>query len=110
MLIHNLTPENSLRKEQGKDNHFRNQLAKAFDGLFRHPQTMMELSVATGIDRANLCRYCRLMRRAGTIAVVKRTYCSITKHLANKYTTNPDLFPIQRQLNLFEAKEGFCDE
>lgn len=93
-------------KGHSKDNHFKNQYLKAFAGFFSQPMTMKELSVATGIDRANLCRYCRLMRMSGTIAVVKRTYCSITKHLANKYTTNPDLFPKNIQLSLFDAGEG----
>ena len=89
-----------------EDNHFKNQYLKAFAGFFSQPMTMKELSVATGIDRANLCRYVRLMRLAGIIAVVKRTYCSITKHLANKYTTNPELFPKNIQLSLFDAGEG----
>ena len=89
-----------------EDNHFKNQYLKAFAAFFSQPVTMMENSVTTGIDRANLCRYVRLMRLAGIIAVVKRTYCSITKHLANKYTTNPDLFPKNIQLSLFDAGEG----
>ena len=93
-------------KGQGEDNHFKNQFLTVFKGFLRQPYTMKELSVATGIDRANICRYCRLMRKAGTIAIVKRTYCSITKHLANKYTTNPDLFPTNQQLALFDAMEG----
>lgn len=106
MQIHTVIPDNSLTENQGKDNHFNNQFKRAFEGFYRHPQTMMELSVATGIDRANLCRYCRSMRIAGTIAIVKRTYCSITKHIANKYSTNPELFPNKIQLSLFDAKEG----
>lgn len=82
---------------QGKCNQFK----KTFEGFFSQPQTMKELSVTIGIDRANICRYCRKMRKAGMIAVVKKTYCSITKHRANKYTTNPDLFPNSSQLKLF---------
>jgi hypothetical protein len=110
MQTHKITPDNSLTEEQGKDKHFRNQYKRAFAGFFKHPQTMMELSVATGIDRANLCRYVRQMRNAGTVAVFTRTYCSITKHRANKYTTNPDLFPKQIQLSLFDAVGGICHE
>lgn len=84
-----------------KDNQFKAQLKITFEGFFKQPLTMKELSVSTGIDRANLCRYCRKLRKAGKIAVFKKTYCSITKHLANKYTTNPEIFPINSQLTLF---------
>jgi len=84
-------------KRQGKYTQFR----ETFEGFFKQPQTMKELSVTIGIDRANICRYCRTMRKAGTIAVLKKTYCSITKHLANKYTTNPELFPIDSQIKMF---------
>lgn len=100
MQQHNTTPVNSLQS-QSKDNHFQNQFRTVFEGFYRQPLTMKELSVRTGIDRANICRYCREMRKAGTIAVVKKAVCSITKHWANKYTTNPDLFPKPSQLNLF---------
>jgi len=101
MHTHNNIPENSSRKEQGKDKHFQNQYKQAFAGFFKQPQTMKELSVATGIDRANLCRYVRVMQKAGSIAVLKRTICRITKHRANQYTSNPKLLPKTKQLSLF---------
>ncbi len=94
------TPSNSLTV-QSKDTHFQTQFKETFEGFFKQPQTMKELSVLTGIDRANLCRYCRIMRKSGTIAVFKKAYCSITKHLANQYTTNPELFPNSLQGKLF---------
>ncbi len=95
------TPSISLHKRQDKDNHFKNQFKQTFEGFFSKPQTMKELSVQTGIDRANICRYCRTMRKAESIAVVSKRRCSITKHLANKYTTNPAMFPISSQLKMF---------
>lgn len=95
----NAGANNSIK--QVKDNHFQTQFKQTFDGFFKQPQTMKELSVSTGIDRANICRYCRTMRKAGTIAAVKKSYCSITKHLAYKYTTNPKWFPINSQPKLF---------
>lgn len=110
MQTHTVTPDNSLTEEQGKDSYFKNQFIRAFEGFYGHPQTMKELSAATGIDRANLCRYVRTMRIAGTIAVVKRSCCRITKHIANKYSTNPELFPKQIQLSLFDAREGWSHE
>ncbi|MBU3715224.1 MAG: hypothetical protein FGM46_09820 [Ferruginibacter sp.] len=110
MQTHTIIPEDSLTEEQGKDSHFKNQFIRAFEGFYRHPQTMKELSITTGIDRANLCRYVRQMEIAGTIAILKRSYCSITKHIANKYTTNPELFPLNIQLSLFDAREGRINE
>jgi hypothetical protein len=106
MQKHNITPENSLTEEQGKDSNFKNQYKRAFESFYKHPQTMKELSVATGIDRANLCWYCRMMRIAGTIAIVNKSTCRITNHLATRFTTNPELFPKQIQLSLFDAREG----
>lgn len=92
---------NPQHKRQDKVRHFQNQFNTTFEGFFKQPLTMKELSVKVGIDRANICRYCRVMRKAGTIAIVKKNYCSVTKHLANKYTTNPALFPFPSQLKLF---------
>lgn len=94
------TPSNSLQLHS-KDKHFQNQFRTVFNGFYRQPLTMMELSILTGIDRANICRYCREMRIAGKIAVVKKAVCSITKHWANKYTTNPEMFPKSNQIKLF---------
>ena len=88
-------------KRQSKDSHFQNQFKVVFEGFYTAPQTMKELSVRTGIDRANICRYCKTMRENRSIALVKKAYCSVTKHWAGKYTTNPDLFPIDQQLKLF---------
>lgn len=90
--------------QHGKDTTFQAQFSRTFQAFFQ-PQTMKELSISTGIDRANICRYVRVMRKAGTIAIVKKKYCSITKHLAGVYTTNPALMP-PKQPSLFEALEG----
>jgi hypothetical protein len=84
-----------------KNNDFQYQFKIVSDAFFKQPQTMKELSVKTNIDRANICWYCRKLRQHNEIAVVKKVYCSITKHLVNQYTTNPALFPISSQLNMF---------
>ncbi len=84
-----------------KDTHFKDQFSLVYSGFFKKPQTMKELSVRTGIDRANICWHSRALRLEQRIAVVKKTTCSITGHLANLYTTNPDLFPISSQLKIF---------
>jgi len=77
-------------------------LSARFNTFFQSPATKLQVSKQTGIERANICRYVSYFRKRGNIAVVKKSYCLITKHLAGYYTTNPDLFPrLPKQLNLF---------
>ena len=94
----------SLEDSTRKTNHFQAQYKRTFSAFLR-PQTMKELSVSTGIDRANICRYVRTMRIAGEIAVIKKRYCSITNHLAGVYTTDPALMP-PKQPTLFDGIGG----
>ncbi|MEI6695537.1 MAG: hypothetical protein WCO13_05670 [Bacteroidota bacterium] len=94
--------KNSLLITRYKDtNKFRTQEKIVFNSFFNKPQTMKEVEVITGIDRANICRYVKTFREQNKIAVLKVIYCSITKHRACKLTTNPELFPIDPQLKLF---------
>jgi len=86
---------------QNKDKQFLNQFKVTFESFYKEPQSMKELSVKTGIDRASICWYCRAMRKTGVIAINKKAPCCITKRIVNKYTTNPDYFPISSQLKLF---------
>ena len=88
-------------KHQCEDSNFEGQLQRTIKGFMNSPCTMKELSVVTGIDRANLCRYVRHLRLKGEIVVYKKVYCSITRHRANAHTTNPKLFPKTIQLTLF---------
>lgn len=104
MQEHNITPNDSLQ-ERSKDTYFQNQFKITYEAFYVQPLTMKELSILKKIDRANICRYVRLMRRAGTIKVFSKGYCRITKHLANRYTTNPDLFPFDKQLKFFSDGE-----
>jgi DNA-binding transcriptional regulator LsrR (DeoR family) len=100
-MVKTLHPPLVYPLKQDKSSNKNSQFAQTFEGFFNQPLTMMELSVITGIDRANICRYCAVLRAAGSIAIYKKGYCSITKHLANQYTTNPQLFPIDLQGKLF---------
>jgi len=63
--------------------------------------TMKMVAVKLGFDRANICRYVATLRKSNSIYFVKWGICEITKHRAGFYTTNPDLAPINNQLNLF---------
>lgn len=94
-----------IKVSSPEDNNFPAQFIRTFQAFFK-PQTMMEVSVATGIYRANICRYVRTMREAGTVAVIGWRLCKVTRHRAGVYTTNAELFPEQSQLSLFEKGGG----
>jgi len=77
------------------------QMEKVFQAFFEEPMTMKEADRATGIMRESICRYVGTLRKQNRIAVIKKRYCSVTKHLAAELTTDPYLMPIKLQLNLF---------
>ena len=90
----------SLTVRQGKDKKI-DQLSKVFQSFFDSPKTMKECDIDSGIMRENITRYVRTFRQSKSIAVIRKRYCLVTKHLANEYTTNPLLFPKSTQLTLF---------
>jgi hypothetical protein len=73
---------------------------KAFEkGSF----TMLEIDRITGIERANICRYVKILKSSKEIVKVKQVRCPITRHWAFQYTTDKKLFPRHpKQGNLFE--------
>ena len=95
------TNPQSLTVRQGKDKKI-DQLKAVFQSFFNSPKTMKEADADSGIMRENICRYVRTFRQSKSIVVLRKRYCKVTKHLANEYTTNPDLFPKPIQLTLFD--------
>ncbi len=95
------TPSSFSTNKHRKDKQNKDQMQKVFEGFFSEPQTMKMLSTKLNIDRANICWYCRDFRKNNQIGIVKKGICSITKHGANYYTTNPKLFPQSNQIKLF---------
>ena len=91
----------SLTVRQGKDKKI-DQLKAVFQSFFDSPKTMKEADSDSGIMRENICRYVRTFRQSKSIVVIRKRYCLVTKHLANEYTTNPELFPKPTQLSLFD--------
>ena len=78
------------------------QTKRVFEYWHLHPSTMKECSVATGVMRENICRYVKELRVSKKVYVIDNRKCSITKHLADVYTTNPDLVDIYTpQISLF---------
>lgn len=91
----------SLDRRQVQDKHFSIQLETIYNAFTVKPMTMKEVDVYTGIMRENVCRHVDTLHNQGRIAVIRKRKCSITGWIANEYTTNPSLFPIDNQLNLF---------
>ena len=91
----------SLLNSNGKDKYFQDQFSKVYKGFFEQPQSMKMLSIKLNIDRANICWYCRELRKNQQIGIARKGICSITKQVVNFYTTNPEFFLTTNQLNLF---------
>lgn len=92
----------SSSQVQNEGREFQSQADTIYQSFFEKPKTMKMVDVETGIDRANICREVSKLRDLGKIEVVKTGLCKITKHRAGYFTTNPELFPRNNQLKLFE--------
>ncbi|WP_066223365.1 hypothetical protein [Formosa haliotis] len=91
---HSTNSNNRLNQvnDKRKDTLSHSQINRVFQAFFNAPKTMLMVSRETGIYRASICRYVAELRFEDKIMVVKNGLCKISKHEANYYTTNPDLF------------------
>jgi hypothetical protein len=98
------TAANINVETHGKDNHFFNQCKIVYQSFMKSPKTMMQVSIETGILRANICRYVDKMKKEGQIQVVRKGLCPITHCRAGFYSTDKALFTKLNvvQLNLFD--------
>lgn len=102
MKKHLNTPLISLNG-QHKDSDYLAQTQRVNKAFFEKPKTMLQASFETGIFRANICRYVAQWKKNNRITVVKIGICPISKRNGVQFlTSNPDLYPKQGQLNLFE--------
>jgi hypothetical protein len=87
-----------------KDNYFISQYQIVYKSFKERPKTMLEVSIDTGILRANICRYIAEMEEKGQIQVVRKGYCPYTHFIAGFYSTDEALFTKSdvKQLNLFD--------
>jgi hypothetical protein len=60
-------------------------------------------AVDTGVPIQNVCRYVDMLKDCNSIAVVNKGYCRISGELVEYLSTNPELFPKNVQLNLWEG-------
>lgn len=82
-------PKSSPAKEPNKGKDFIAQEKAVFESFYGRPKTMLEVSVETGILRANICRYLANWESSGQIKLIRSGFCSISLHKAGRYSTNP---------------------
>lgn len=88
----NLSEDISLPEQESKEVR-RTQFQNVYLVFLERPSTILMASRKTGIERASICRYCATMRKAGTIYLLNKGLCPISKHPAGFLTTNPELIP-----------------
>jgi hypothetical protein len=85
-------PSAGLHKRQSEDKHFQGQMIRVFEAFRRKPSTMLMVAAETGILRANICRYVARWQKQGSIHLVRKGLCKVSKHRAGYYTTDAGLF------------------
>lgn len=80
---------NRLTQQRDKNSHFLVQEKRVFKAFFGTPKTMLEVSLETGVLRANICRYVANWLDSKSIQLVRVGFCSISLHKAGRYSTNP---------------------
>lgn len=78
------TPKKSNSKGKGIT-----QKKRVYAALYKEPQTMLMVSIRTGILRANICRLVASWRETDSVFLVKEDLCKISKHKAMYLTTDP---------------------
>ena len=98
MLNSNQTPFNS----NDKGNHFDNQL-KVLEQYFKENTVSRYMAaIDTGIPIQNVCRYIAMLYDMDLIAVIRKDKCQISGEIVQFLSTNPELFPNDNQLKLWE--------
>lgn len=78
------TPMDPVKKSRRK--------RKIWDALQGKPKTMMQLSVETHVMRSSICPIINAWRDQGFVFFTGRDVCPITKHKADFYTANKEIF------------------
>jgi hypothetical protein len=95
-----LTGESSMTAQRYKKKTFKTQRKRVFTKFHKGIFTMKMVSVATGIDRSNICRIVAELKQTDSIFLVRKDYCKITKYKAGFYSTNPIYKPFTPQLKI----------
>jgi predicted transcriptional regulator len=91
-------------KSNGKDSKYfpDSKLIAVRKAFKERPKTMREVSKELNEERSNICYYVGMLRDAGHIEVHHRGECATTGLIVNYYTTNPELFREDNQLNIWK--------
>lgn len=75
-----------------KNSDLRTQYKIVYQSFRERPKTMLDVSLETGILRANICRYVADMENKGIIQLLYKIDDEHTKFTAGYYTTDKSLF------------------
>lgn len=64
---------------------------KVYNSFNKAPKTMLQVSIETGILRANICRYIASFEKVDKVFRVRKGIYPITKHPATFFTTNKEV-------------------
>lgn len=66
------------------------QSARIRSAFSHEPKTMLQVARETGVERANVCWEVHDLREDGSVHLVRRGICPISRSRAGFYTTNPN--------------------
>ncbi len=93
----------AAQQEQHKDSENFRDRQKVFMSFFKKPRTRAEVEHLTGIRICSVCRYVGMLANSSLIKVHHIGICPVTGHGNVEFlTTNPDLFPEEKQLSLYD--------
>lgn len=81
---------------------FAPQLTIIHDYFLNEPASRYMAAIATKVPIQNVCRYVEMLKAANSIAVVRKGYCRISGEPVEFLSTDPEKFPKDSQLNLWD--------
>jgi nitrogen regulatory protein PII len=85
--------QKSSGKGQGKVTKIQSKMQRVFNAFNGQPKTVLMVSVETGVLRADIVRCITKLEQRNRIGVVRIGICPVSKHRAEFYTTDFELFP-----------------
>lgn len=89
-------------KEVNKYDVFQAQIRRFRAYLMEYTTSRYNAAIDTGIPLQNVCRYVSMLQKQNAIAVVRMDKCPISGEMVEFLTTDPEKFPKELQLKLWE--------
>ena len=86
---------------ENKDNISYSQYERIEDFLRDNTASRYMAAIDTGIPIQNVCRYVDMMSKRDLIAVIRKDKCAISGEMVEFLSTNPDIFPKEKQLKFW---------